>query len=141
MAQLDSKGFPLRVFPISINPVSCLYELLQLKQARYMRMCENGDMANFVILIQCKGVAMPVSFVRGSIFERPTTVTILEHMNFIQINARGNKYTCCDKAARAISLAEKVTQIGRYAAWQHAVKHGITREYRIARQLRAQNIG
>ena len=41
-------------------------------------MCENGDMANFVILIQHKGVAMPVSFVRGSISTGESTMAIHE---------------------------------------------------------------
>ena len=94
-------------------------------------------MANCKIHTAHKGVAMPIGFARGSIFEWRTVMAIIEHMSIIRIHARANGHTCCDRAARAIALAEKVAQIGRYAAWQHAVKHGITQEYRIARQLAA----
>lgn len=136
MAQLGSKGFPLRVFP-----VSCLYELLQLKQARYMNACENGDMANFIILIQHKGVAMPVSFVHGSISTgestMPQTRSISALMELIAFAMRARGHSMSDKAARAIALSSITANIGRYAAWQHATKHGILREYRIARQLAA----
>lgn len=46
-------------------------------------------------------------------------------------------YSMSSKAARAIALAGMVNMIGGFAARRHAMKNGIIREYRIARQLAA----
>ena len=67
----------------------------------------------------------------------PKARSISALMEFIALAMRARGHSMSDKAARAIALSSVTASIGRYAARQHAMKHGITREYRIARQLAA----